>query len=369
MHQSKIIDAEVIPDDENPPPSSPPPPQSLIEYSQNQDPDWKSMPVAFCDVASNTYVDCNLAFYARDPLGDGEGGAEYALGVPCEVPIVVALELDGEDGASAAEEEGAPATVVSLDKVVPINPDDGSGGGVLRDEEKEEVFQMAARALMDEFGRNVRLKKTPRVLTLEGDLDGVLGDWKEVLLGGGGSSEKEDEVGLGDLLKMFGGDDDDGEDYFDKIMRRDLGDDYESLVDDDEPLDEMDKELLKLFDMSESEKGDDVDMDDLLDDLHDLDSKMADLKDATYDSLVRNLRPSAALKLINFLGPGGREYTVLRPLRPILLVGKEDPDDYTRRILLTEEEAREVLPRLESACREGLEEAGFFLAGSGEEGY
>jgi hypothetical protein len=83
----------------------------------------------------------------------------------------------------------------------------------------------------------------------------------------------------------------------------------------------------------------------------------------TYDQLLQQLKPSAALKLLNFIGPGEKEYTILRPLRPTLLVGKEDPEDYTRRILLTEEEMRVVLPKLESVCREELENAGFFLAG------
>lgn len=49
----------------------------------------------------------------------------------------------------------------------------------------------------------------------------------------------------------------------------------------------------------------------------------------------------------------------------MLLIGREDPDDCMRRIPLTEEERRKISPRLDAACREGLEEkAGFFLAGS-----
>ena len=77
------------------------------------------------------------------------------------------------------------------------------------------------------------------------------------------------------------------------------------------------------------------------------------------------MQPSSALKLLNFIGPGNKEYTILKPLRPILLVGKEDPSDYTRRILLTEEERKVILPRLEKSCRDGLEEAGYFLDGGG----
>ena len=379
LRASGIIDAEVIPDDgggvgdRRPPDDA----SNLIEYSQNLDPDWKNMPIAFCDELTNTYVDCNLAFYVKDPTssGGGLGGIEYALGVPRKIPIVVALEV--EDGDVALVGGGGATTaadgdgVVNLSKVVPINPDDdsgGMGGGAnMREEEKEEVFQLAARALMGEYGPSIRLKKTPRVLTLEGDLDGVLGDWREVLLGGGrgkrGGNGDKVELSIEDAANVIDEDEDD-DDFFDRIMRRDLGDDYESLVDGTD--DDIDEELLELFrDSSLGDDDDDEDgVDGLLSDLDSINDKAARFKDTDYDGLVRKLQPSAALKLINFLGPGGREYTILRPLRPILLVGREDPDDYTRRILLTEEERRRILPRLESACREGLEEAGFFLSGT-----
>lgn len=365
LHFSKIIDAEVIPDDElgDQDEVLDPVPVSLVEYSQNQDPEWKSMPVAFCDTLSNTYVDCNLAFYVKDPLGDGNEGAEYALGVPCEVPIVVALELGDDQGGSSSAV--AADGVVNLSKVIPINPDDESDGGsvaVMSEEEKEGIFQMAARALMDEFGQKIRLKKTPRVLTIEGNLEGAMGDWKEILLGGVDGGKKEGGMSFEEALEAYDeieSMDNDEEDFFDKIMKRDLGPDYMKLVEDDDD-DSMDEELLKLFDLESL----DEDLDDLMDDI---DAKGNKVAENAYEELVQRLQPSAALKLVNFLGPGGKEYTILRPLRPVLLLGKEDPDDYTRRILLTREELSEVLPRLESTCREGLEKAGFFLAGSSEE--
>ncbi|KAL9190385.1 hypothetical protein ACHAXT_007596 [Thalassiosira profunda] len=359
LRPSKIIDAEVIPDDDGGGGSGSgiDPEQSLVEYSQNQDPEWKSMPVAFCDADANTYIDCNLAFYAKDPLGDDSGGAEYALGVPCEVPVVVALELGEGGSAAVGGNEGDAANVINLSKVIPLSPDDdGEGSNVMADEEKEEVFQMAARALMDEFGEGIRLKKTPRVLTLEGDIDGAIGDWKKVLLGGAGGGK--DKMSFDEALDAYDEEEEDEEDFFDTIMKRDLGEDYMKLVEDDDG--EMDDELLKMFDAERL----DGDLDDLMDGIAAGESKIAD---SSYDELVRQLQPSAALKLLSFVGPGGKEYSILRPLRPILLVGKEDPEDYTRRILLDEEERSKILPRLESACREGLEEAGFFLAGSSDE--
>lgn len=355
---SKIIDAEVIPDEDGSSSdiissdssgTADDLQLSLIEYSQKQDPDWKSMPIAFCDTVSNSYIDCNLAFYVKDPLGQNGQGAEYSLGVPCEVPIVVALEVSDDD-----DENDNDAAFTNLSRVIPINPEH-SDEDTISDEVKEEIFQMAARALMEEFGSGIRLKKTPRVLTLDGNLDEVIGDWKEVLLESVSSSKDVGELKFEDALNLYDDVNNDGGDYFDKIMRRDLGDDYMSLADDGDI--EIDEELLKLFDSgSLTEDGD---MSKAVDFLKNSGDSIN--IDDDFDTLLQQLKPSAALRLLNFMTEDGREVTILRPVRPMLLLGKEDPEDYTRRILLTDEEMSEVLPRLESVCREELEKLGFFL--------
>ncbi len=369
VHFSKIIDAEVIPDDPSDSSRSSSSSttttnsqMSLIEYSQKQDTDWKSMPVAFCDTVSNTYIDCNLAFYVKDPLGQNGQGAEYSLGVPCEVPIVVALEIDDSEGGSDDDANADDTTVTNLSKVIPINPENTDEDNNISEDEKNEIFQMAARALMEEFGSDIRLKKTPRVLTIEGNLEDVIGDWKEVLLGNVVDSDK---MSFDDALNMFDDDNsDDGEDYFDKIMRRDLGPDYMKLAEEEGGDDEeIDEELLKLFDSDSLNK--DGDISNILDFLRKSDD--SNNIDDDFGTLVQQLKPSAALRLLNFMTEDGKEYTILRPVRPMLLLGKEDPDDYTRRILLTDEEMAEVLPRLESVCSEALEKAGFFLADGSKE--
>jgi len=387
LHQSKIIDVEVIPNEEpdsssssittTNPTSNEEDELNLIQYSQNQDPEWKSMPISYCDIVSNTYIDCNLVFYVKDPSfkdsNSGSGrdggagaseyeGAEYALGVPTEIPIVVALELDDKDDDGKTSNRGT--NTVNLNKVLPINPDfEEEVEGSMTEEEKEEIFQLAARALQTEYGKSIRMKKTPRVLTLEGDLDEIIGNWKDVLLGNNNNKKKKEDISIDDALNILDDEDDEEEDYFDKIMRRDLGDDYMSLLDDDDDDPELDAELLKLFDNSAI--SDEESLDTLL---NEIDTQESQYKETTYNDLVQQLQPSSALKLLNFIGPGDKEYTILKPLRPILLVGKEDPSDYTRRILLTEEERAVILPRLEKSCRDGLEEAGYFLDGSGGSG-
>ena len=130
--RSKVLDAELIlaadaaNDDEVLPPEKEEELYSttLVEYSQNLDPDWKTMPVAFCDVRTNTYIDCNLAIYVKDPPSSsmGEDGVEYVLGVPYEIPIVVALDLEDDALTDNSNDKG----VANLSKVVPINPDDNN---------------------------------------------------------------------------------------------------------------------------------------------------------------------------------------------------------------------------------------------------
>jgi len=52
----------------------------------------------------------------------------------------------------------------------------------------------------------------------------------------------------------------------------------------------------------------------------------------------------------------GTEYSLVRLLDPILLVGKQDPDNASRRILLTPDEADEVMPALEEIFMKGGED-------------
>jgi hypothetical protein len=177
----------------------------------------------------------------------------------------VALKLEDDASTDNANDKG----VANLSKVVPINPNNNDfwegSEAMMRDEEKDEVFQLAARALIDKYGQEIQLKKTPCVLTIEGDMDCVVGDLREALLGGGIKQDTMVELSINDALNVY--DDEDGkkdkvegEDYFNTIMRRDLGDDYESLFDDGD--DTMDKGLLRLFSDTSSLRDGSLDNDD-----------------------------------------------------------------------------------------------------------
>merc|ERR1719291_34866 len=184
--------------------------------------------------------------------------------------------------------------------------------------------------------------KTPGVLTADPSLDAAIGDWKEVLQGSV-SGNRKNKFTIDDALESY--DEDEDGDFFDRIMKRDLGDDYMNLATEDEG-DELDADLLKMFDSEEQ----DIDLDELM---AQIDNEEMEIEDES-DIMDLVQRPSAFMKIINFLGPGGRYYAIMKPLHPILLVAKEDPKDDTRRILLNNEERATILPRLESACQKDL---------------
>mmetsp|Transcript_15765 Transcript_15765/g.29925 ORF Transcript_15765/g.29925 Transcript_15765/m.29925 type:complete len:452 (-) Transcript_15765:8-1363(-) len=243
--------------------------------------------------------------------------------------------------------------------------DDASSGGGGEGMSKNDAF----RAMLDLIDRMeaegsayAELRKRVRSqLTLAGGADD--GESSDSSSSSSSSSDDDD-------------DDDDGEDYFDQIMRRDFGPDYMKLLDDDDgDSDEIDEEILKIFELDDVSDGLDGDLTEMLQFLNDNDNdnngesngRSSSIND--NDDLLQQLKPSAALNILTFIGPNDREYSILRPLRSILLVGKEDPDDFTRRMLLTDEEMKNILPRLERSCRDDLEKSGFFLASSGDGNY
>ena len=89
----------------------------------------------------------------------------------------------------------------------------------MRDEEKEEIFQLVARALADKFSPGIRLKRTPQVLTLEGDFDAAIGSWKEVLLGSAGKGRKG-KLSVDDAVNLLEEEDDDEDNEARRRQRR-----------------------------------------------------------------------------------------------------------------------------------------------------
>jgi Protein of unknown function (DUF3727) len=94
--------------------------------------------IPFLDVAENTFIDC----YA-DSIAN-LGGVEYTIGVPCDYCVALCY-FDEPDG-----------------NLVPVE---------LNDALMDDIFPVAENIVMEEFGEELVLQRTPQTLTLVGELE------------------------------------------------------------------------------------------------------------------------------------------------------------------------------------------------------
>uniref|UniRef100_A0A7S4VUZ6 Uncharacterized protein n=1 Tax=Ditylum brightwellii TaxID=49249 RepID=A0A7S4VUZ6_9STRA len=321
---SEVVDAEfeyVGEDDEMPPPTvgEKKKIKTLIDVSLDMDPEWKDLPVPFIDPDGNNFIDCIMVY-----MVDFEGET-YVLATPREKSAAVCYENE-EDG-----------SIVMLDS---------------DDDENIEIFEMAAAKLSKIFDDEVMLKRTPRTLTISGNLDKFTGNWRDEL-----KVAKEQTV---DADTLSGLDDDDS--FFDEFMKRELGAEYDKIMEEDDDIDDIDKSIMKLFEVPGLGTGanDEEGIKALLDEIE------SDLKNDAAPSnsgnKVDEVDENSGLRLLTFEGPDGKSYSLLELLQPVVIVGKEDPAVQTRRVLLTKEESDDITPRLESYCQKELEDAGLKLS-------
>ena len=301
-----IIDAEFVRDDE-----------------QVSESGGTSLSTTVADMvldAAPEWKDIVVEFVSRTPSGNLNV-------IPCRMPFTV--NVDGEvysigmpfEDAVAVLEDDADGQLSSL-----VDPDDDAN---------EEVFQLAATALTENMGNELRLRRTPRVLTVQGDLKAITGKFLQ---------EKQAEpVQTEALIKDEEGDDDA---FFDSFFRRELGEHYE-----DEfavANDNIDAgELLDLFsvpglgtegDNEEAIRG-------LIDEIASDDQAGAGMTDRMV-SIAND--GAKALPLFPFTSPEGKSYAFVQFKDTPLLVGKEDPKiDKTQRLLLDSTESALLLPRIE----------------------
>lgn len=319
--ESTATETEVSEQDPDDSSDSSPLGKSLLELSLDMDPQWKQARIPF--VQGNEYIDCNLAFTV-----DMDDGITYGIGIPCDAAVAVTLE------------EG--------DKVTYMNP---------ALEENEELIQIMASQLHELLGENVFLKKTPKILTISGDLDKYTDQWKDELF--------NETVSTDDLLD----DSDEGLDFFYNFMKQELGEEeFQKTLDEarEDGGSSIDKEVLDLFNIPG--------LGDQADDLEGVEKMFQEMmqeqeegavNEEVFTRLGQDLEhEGVALKLIGFNFPrDGRSYSLVKLLKPFTIVGKyvKDDKDDLRFDLLTAEEEKLVIPRLEQLCREDLDQAGLSL--------
>ena len=284
--------------------------KSLLDLSLELDPQWKEARIPFCD--GNSMIECHLSFCVD------LNGITYGIGVPCEPAVAITFEEGG--------------------KTTYMDP-----------QEHEELVEIMASKLQELVGDDVFLKKTPKILTIAGNLDKYTANWEEELF-----SETADRETLMD-------DSNEGLDFFYDFMRRELGEEeFQKTLQESREDPTIDKEILDLFNVPG--------LGDQANDVEGIQEMLQNMLDEDQDSQFQDLgedleHEGVALKLVGFNFNDGKSYTLVKLLKPFTVVGKyvQDEDDL-RFDLLTPDEEKLVIPRLEKVCQQELEDAGLSLS-------
>jgi hypothetical protein len=127
--------------------------KTLFDLSLDADSDFKNTRIPFLDSSSSSaegtnYIDVKLAFMAE------LDGVQYGIGITFDAPAAVTVE------------DKISGTVEYLSS---------------ENDENDEYMQIMATQLMEHVGDDLRLHRTPRVLTISGPLDKYTKNWKEKL--------------------------------------------------------------------------------------------------------------------------------------------------------------------------------------------
>jgi Protein of unknown function (DUF3727). len=286
--------------------------QSPLQASLDSVDPQLRIPIEFTDPTTKTFIPCNLAFVLE------HDGVQYSIGSPIHTQVAVFCEND--DGLSYF-----------------LDPDA---------DDNLEIMEMAAEKFESINNCKLVFHRTPRTLTIQGNLDQLIDGWDT----NKGTSPL-------DINNIF--DESEEDDLFDSFFKKELGNNYREkyLVDDPE----IDKQVAELMDEFTfpgfgPRKNETEGILDILKDIE-KDAEVAE-KDST-DWVDGSEEMEAALRLVGFEGPDGKPYSLVKMLKPTVLVAKEDknlaPD---QRLLLTKEEAMHIIPILEHEFKNELVNAG-----------
>lgn len=274
------------------------------------------IPIEFTDPFMKTFIPCNLAFTFD------YNGEEFSIGTPIHTQVAVYCEND--EGSSYF-----------------IDPDE---------DDNLEIMEMAAAKFESINNCQLTFQRTPRSLTVQGDIDRLIQGWDK--------NNNRDASEVIDIL-----DDSEEDDFFDSFFQKELGSNYkeEILGKEDAKLEREAQELMDAFNVPGlgSQADDDSEFSELFSEIE------KDIESAQKDPSTwkQSDEEETALRLVGFEGPDGKAYSLVKMLRPMILVARSDenlaPD---QRFLLSKAEAAEVIPILEKEFRSEFEEAGLIIS-------
>eukprot|EP00531_Pseudo-nitzschia_arenysensis_P010300 CAMPEP_0116139324 /NCGR_PEP_ID=MMETSP0329-20121206/13256_1 /TAXON_ID=697910 /ORGANISM="Pseudo-nitzschia arenysensis, Strain B593" /LENGTH=428 /DNA_ID=CAMNT_0003634369 /DNA_START=89 /DNA_END=1375 /DNA_ORIENTATION=+ len=312
--------------------------KNLIDISLDSgDPRWKETRIPFC--RHNEHIDCKLAF-----MVDLEGQS-YGIGVPFDDVVAIVVQEKADKETNGRDE------ILETKNVDPDAYEDN--------EEYAELMEIFAGQVQEQLGEEFQLRKTPKVLTISGGLDKITKDWQNKVI-----TKPFDVDELLEISKPKDEDDLNKElDSFYKFMRDELGDEeFEKTMngeDDDDTLGEFNP-LMDLFDVPDIDGTSEKDKETLEDLVESMSQDIETGEVSEANKFIPNTE-SAALKLLGYtFRESGKSYFLVKPLQPYTLVGRhvKDEDDIIRFELLTPEEDKIIIPKLEEMCREDLEANG-----------
>jgi len=313
--------------------------KNLIDISLDSgDPRWKETRIPFC--RGTEFIDCKLAF-----MVDLEGQS-YGIGVPFDDVVAIVVQENSDKKKNGNHESMATKNV---------SPD-----AYEDDEEYAELMEIFAGQVQEQLGEEFQLRKTPKVLTISGGLDKITKDWQNKVITKPFDvdelleiSKPKDEENLNKEL-----------DSFYKFMRDELGDEeFEKTMngeDDDGVMGGEFSHLMDLFDVPEIDGTTEKDRDDIekLVDSMTQDIERGEVSEA--NEFIPDT-DNAALKLLGYtFRESGKSYFLVKPLQPYTLIGRhvKEDEDIIRFELLTPEEDKVIIPKLEEMCREDLQANG-----------
>lgn len=286
-----------------------------------------NMTFPFVDPQSQQTLLCRLAVTAN--LDDQR---MYAIGIPSQHGVLMVIErYDNSD--SDKDDATTSSSMEYLDPDV---------------EDNVEVLEIMAGALQKYLGEDLKLQKTPRILTIAGDLDKYLDAFPANLVGPDLTMEKILEEPDGDLDNLF------------EFFQKQFGDEeFEKAM---AEATDLEPNLQKLFEM-------DYDEDD-----NNKPFNEADLEEAFRNLGDDILHEGVGVKLVGFQINNIDEkdktknspsfYSLVKPVKPLTVVGRLKETDTGRETvfeLLTPEEEALIVPRLEQICKEDMEAQGIRL--------
>jgi hypothetical protein len=313
-----------------------------LSFETADNPGWQNFRVPFCQ--GEEYIDGKVAFMVEFE------GQTYGIAVPYDDAVALVYQENVVDESN----KNHPRIVTRTSNISPEM--------YHTNEDYAELMEIFAVQVQEQLGEEYRLRKTPKVLTISGGLDKITKGWEKTVV--------SKPIPIEDLLNVVKPKSkaqlNQELDEFYEFMRQELGDEeFEKTMNGEDELSKEDMELLKYFEVPKF-LNENVD-DNNLNELEELTQSI--LKDLEMDSVsgADEFKPNleyAALKILGYtFTDTGKSYFLVKPLKPITLVGRhmKEEKDCIRFQLLSPEEEKVIIPKLEKICQEELEANGLTI--------